>query len=97
MREKRNQKILRMKNRIPDKVLKEIFPKKLSRFQSSDKVYAQLKQMILSGKLNEGQRLRREEFAQIFGVNQTVVARAFFQLKKDGLIIIKLKVGSFVA
>ena len=53
--------------------------------------------MILSGKLNEGQRLRREEFAQIFGVNETVVARAFFQLKKDGLIIIKLKVGSFVA
>ena len=69
----------------------------MSRFQSSDEVYAQLKQMILSGKLNEGQRLRREEFDQIFGVNETVVARAFFRLKKDGLIIIILKVGSFVA
>jgi len=69
----------------------------VSRFQSSDEVYAQLKQMILSGKLNEGQRLRREEFDQIFGVNETVVARAFFRLKKDGLIIIILKVGSFVA
>ena len=54
-----------MKNRIPDKVLEEIFPKKLNRFQSSDEVYAQLKKMILSGKLKKGQRLRRDEFAQI--------------------------------
>ena len=86
----------RSKDRIPDEVFKEIFPKKLSRFQFSDEVYAQLKKMILSGKLKKGQRLRREEFAQIFGVNETVLAKAFFQLKKDGLIIIKPKVGSFV-
>jgi hypothetical protein len=37
------------RDRIPDKVLKEIFPKKLSRSQSSDEVYTQLKTMILSG------------------------------------------------
>ena len=84
------------RDRIPHKVLKEIFPNKLSRFQSSAEVYTQLKTMILSGKLKKGQRLRREEFAQIFGVNETVVARAFSQLKKDGLIIIKPRLGSFV-
>jgi DNA-binding GntR family transcriptional regulator len=85
-----------MKNRIPDEVLKEMFPKKLNRLQSSDVVYAQLKKMILSGKLKEEQRLRREEFAQIFGVSETVVARAFSQLKKIGMIIIKPRVGSYV-
>jgi DNA-binding GntR family transcriptional regulator len=85
-----------MKNRIPDEVLKEMFPKKLNRLQSSDVVYAQLKKMILSGKLKEEQRLRREEFAQIFGVSETVVAGAFSQLKKIGMIIIKPGVGSYV-
>ena len=85
-----------MKNRIPDEVLKEMFPKKLNRLQSPDVVYAQLKKMILSGKLKEEQRLRREEFAQIFGVSETVVARAFSQLKKIGMIIIKPRVGSYV-
>jgi len=82
-----------MKNRIPDEVLKEMFPKKLNRLQSSDVVYAQLKKMILSGKLKEEQRLRREEFPEIFGGSETVVARPFSQLKKIGMIIIKPRVG----
>jgi hypothetical protein len=41
-------------SKIPGKVLKEIFPKKLSRFQPSAEVYTQLKTMILSGKLKKG-------------------------------------------
>jgi hypothetical protein len=41
------------RDRIPDEVLKEIFPKKLNRFQSSDGIYAQLKEVILSGKLKK--------------------------------------------
>jgi DNA-binding FadR family transcriptional regulator len=40
--------------RIPDEVLKEIFPKKLNRYEASEKVYSQLKKMILSGKLKKG-------------------------------------------
>jgi DNA-binding GntR family transcriptional regulator len=36
------------------------------------------------------------KIAQIFNVSEMIVAIAFSQLKKDGLIIIKNGVGSFV-
>lgn len=85
-----------MSDRIPDKVLKEIFPKKIKRSLASEQVYSHLKRMILSGKLKKGQRLMRWRFIQIFGVDETVVAMAFFRLKKDGLIISKGNIGSFV-
>ena len=84
-------------SKIPDEVLKEIFPKKLSRHRASERVYTQLKQMILSGRLKKEKRLLREEIAQNFNVRETAVSTAFSQLKKDGLVIIKGKVGSFVA
>ena len=85
------------RNRIPDEVLKEIFPKKLKRSLGSERIYSQLKQMILSGKLRKGKRLFREKIAQDFNVSETVVAEAFSRLKKDGLVIIRGGVGSFVA
>jgi DNA-binding GntR family transcriptional regulator len=82
-------------DRIPDKILREIFPKKFNRSLASEKVYSHLKQMIVSGKLKKGKRLWRAEIAQKLNVNETAVAKAFSQLKKDGLIIVKH--GSFVA
>ena len=85
------------KDRIPDEVLKEIFPRKLNRYHASEPVYAQLKEMILSGKLKKGQRLMRWEIVQSLNVSEMVVTRAFLQLKKDGLVMIKGRVGSFVA
>jgi DNA-binding GntR family transcriptional regulator len=85
------------REKIPDKVLREIFPKKLRRSLGSERIYSQLKQMILSGKIKKGKRLFRETIAQDFSVSETVVATAFSQLKKDGLVIIKGSVGSFVA
>jgi len=85
------------REKIPDEVLKEIFPKKLKRSLGSERVYSQLKQMILSGKLRKGKRLFREKIAQDFNVCETIVARAFSRLKKDGLVMIKGSVGSFVA
>jgi DNA-binding GntR family transcriptional regulator len=84
------------RDRIPDEILKEIFPRKLSRYQSPDRVYTQLKKMILSGKLKKGKKLLREEIARNFNVSETVVAKAFSQLKKDRLIIIKGRTGSFI-
>jgi len=84
------------RGRIPDEVLKEIFPKKLTRHQASETVFSQLKQMILSGKLKKGKRLLREGIARNFNVSETAVAIAISKLKKDGLIIVKHK-GSFVA
>ncbi len=84
------------RNRIPDKVLKEIFPRKIKRSLASERVYAQLKKMILSGKLKRGKRLHREKIAQDFDVGYTAVCEAFSRLKKDRLVIVKHTAGSFV-
>jgi len=85
------------KHRIPDEVLKKIFPKKLKRSLASERAYNRLKQMILSGKLKKGRRLYREKIAQDFDVGYTAVCEAFSRLKKDGLVIVKRTAGSFVA
>ncbi len=84
------------KRRIPTEVLEGIFPNPLSRLRASEWVYSRLKQQILSGEFKKGQRLLREEIAQNFNVSETNVSRAFSHLKKDGLIVIKGGVGSFV-
>ena len=84
------------RDRIPDEVLKEIFPKKLNRCRVPETVYTELKQMIISGQLGNGKRLVREDIAQHFNVSEMAVTRAFSQLKKDGLVISKGKFGSFV-
>ena len=85
------------RNRIPNEVLKEIFPQKIKRSLGSERVYSQLKQMILSGKLKKGKRLYRERIAQDFDVGCTAVSEAFSRLNRHGLVIIKHSVGSFVA
>ena len=82
---------------IPNRVLKEIFPKKLSRFQSSDEVYRQLKTMILSGKLKKGERLTQEEIVRRFNINRAAVNVAFSRLKKQKLVITKRGMASFIA
>jgi DNA-binding GntR family transcriptional regulator len=84
------------RDRIPDKVLKEIFPKKMSRFQPSDEVYTQLKTMILSAKLKKGEKLTQGEIVQRFNLNWAAVGVAFSRLKKEKLIITKKGIGSFV-
>ena len=85
------------RNRIPNEVLKEIFPKKIKRSLGSERVYVQLRKMILSGKLKRGMRLYREKIAQDFDVGCTAVSEAFSRLKRDGLVIVKHTAGSFVA
>ncbi len=83
-------------DRIPDEVLKDIFPEKLNRRQVSEPIYTELKEMILSGKLKKGQRLVREDIARHFTVNEVAVTKAFSQLRKDGLISSNGRSGSFV-
>lgn len=85
------------KNKISDEVIKEIFSKKLTRYRATERVYAELKKMILSRKFKKGQMLLRAEIGHEFNVSETIVAKAFSQLKKDGLIIVKGGTGSFVA
>jgi len=86
-----------MKDKIPNKVLKEIFPKKVKKLQISQKIYDQLKKMILSGKLKKGQRLVQEKLAHDFNVSRMPIVVALRRLRKDGLVIWKDKKGSFVA
>ena len=85
------------KIKIPDEVIKDIFSKKLKRYRATERVYAQLKNMILSRKFKKGRMLVRAEIAHEFNVSETIVAKAFSQLKKDKLIIVRGGVGSFVA
>jgi DNA-binding GntR family transcriptional regulator len=49
---------MRSENGISEKVLREIFPKKLKRSSVSEQVYSYLKRMILSGKLKRQRLLR---------------------------------------
>jgi len=84
-------------SRIPEEVLKEIFPKKLNRCEASEKVHTQLKKMILSGKLKKGKRLSYDGIVQDFNVSRGIAHKIISQLKKEGFIISKDKVGLFVA
>jgi len=86
-----------MKNVVPEEVLKEIFQRKLKRRDLNGEVYNKLKKMILSGKLKKGERLVQEKLALQFDVSRQTVIFALQQLKKDKLIIIKHKKGSFVS
>ena len=84
-------------SKIPDEVLREIFPEKLKGRETPEELYTLLKKMILSGKLKKGQKLTHEGIANDFNVSRALVHKVIFQLKKDGLIISKGRKGSFVA
>ena len=57
----------------------------------------EMKKMILSHKFKKGQMLLRAEIAHEINVSETIVAKAFSQLKKAKFIIVRGGVGSFVA
>ncbi len=84
-------------SRIPDKVIEEIFPEKLNRRGAPEDLYTRLRRMILSGKLKKGQKLTYDGIALDFNVSRGIVHKVISQLKKDGLIISKWRIGLFVA
>jgi DNA-binding GntR family transcriptional regulator len=84
------------KRRIPDEVVKEIFPKRLKRNLPSREAYDKLQQMILTGKLKKGERLIEQKIAQRFDVSRTSLRRAFSRLKKEGFITIRKEAGTLV-
>jgi len=86
-----------MKNRIPDSVMSEIFPKKVKRSILRGEVYDQLKKMILSGKFRKGQRLVEEELAYRLNVSRNPVHASLLRLRKEKLVIWKHRKGTFVA
>jgi DNA-binding GntR family transcriptional regulator len=86
-----------MKNKIPDQVLSEIFPKRVRRSKLSEEVYNQMKKMILSGKFKKGQRLVEEKLAHRLNVSRNPIQIALLRLRKEKLVIWKYKKGTFVA
>jgi DNA-binding GntR family transcriptional regulator len=86
-----------MKNKIPDTIIDEIFPRKVKRSVLSEEVYDQLKKMILSGKFKKGQRLVEEKLARRLNVSRNPVQIALLRLRKENLVIWKYKKGTFVA
>lgn len=85
-----------MKNKIPDQVLNDIFPKRVKRSKLSDEVYDQLKKMILTGKFKKGQRLVEEKLANRLNVSRNPIQIAFLHLRKEKLLVWKYKKGTFV-
>jgi DNA-binding GntR family transcriptional regulator len=77
-------------------VLKEILPEKLKRCGASEKAHSQLKKMILTAKLKKGERLFYERIVQEFNVSGDIAYGVISQFKRDGLLISKRGVGSFV-
>ncbi len=86
-----------MKHKIPNEVFREIFPRRLKKHHVTPNIYNQLKKMILSGRLEKGQRLVQEKLSHDLNVSRMPIIMALRELKKDGLIIWKYKKGAFVA
>jgi DNA-binding GntR family transcriptional regulator len=86
-----------MKNKIPDTIIDEIFPRKVKRSVLSGEVYERMKKMILSGKFKKGQRLVEEKLARRLNVSRNPVQIALLRLRKENLVFWKYKKGTFVA
>lgn len=85
-----------MKNKIPDQVLNDIFPKRVKREKLSEEVYDQLKKMILTGKFKKGQRLVEEKLAHRLNVSRNPIQIALLRLRREKLLVWKYKKGTFV-
>ena len=63
----------------------------------SDQLYGQILDQIVSGRLNEGDRLPPEkEICEMFGVSRPVVRDALLQLGADGLVQARQGSGTYV-
>lgn len=62
-----------------------------------DIVYEALREAILSGHLEEGQRLNEREFSRELGVSVTPVKRALHRLAYEGLVKVLPRSGTYVA
>lgn len=71
---------------------------KIEKVNLVDAVCHQLREMIVSGKLMEGEKLESEnKLAQAFHVSRVVVREALQQLRSEKLIVTRQGVGTYVA
>lgn len=61
-----------------------------------EKVYKELKNLILQGILQPGEKLVQESLAERFGVSRTPVQQAIYKLEKELLVTIEPRRGAFV-
>ncbi len=58
----------------------------LERFSLKDRVYLEIKNMIMSGEIPPGTRIKEEELARRFGISRTPVREALSRLESLGFI-----------
>lgn len=63
----------------------------------TDRIYLELRQAILSGELQPGQKLRQTGVADDFAVSQSPVREAFERLASDGLVTLTPRRGAEVS
>ena len=62
----------------------------------SQQVYRTLKEMILTGRLSSGEKLRQDALAEELGVSRTPLLSAFSKLEREMLVEIVPRRGAFV-
>ncbi len=62
----------------------------------SQQVYRTLKEMILTGRLSSGEKLRQDSLAEELGVSRTPLLSAFSKLEREMLVEIVPRRGAFV-
>lgn len=64
---------------------------------ASERVIQQIKELILSGELAAGERIRQQELAERFGTSRIPIREAIRYLESDGLVTLKSNSGAWVA
>lgn len=59
-------------------------------------VYTQLRELIVTGKLKPGTRLKEQWLSEQLGVSRSPIREAIVQLSRDGLVTMKARNGDFV-
>jgi DNA-binding GntR family transcriptional regulator len=76
--------------------MEAVFPR-LQHTDLKEEIYALLKDKIIKGDLQPGQRLSFDEVARQMGVSRTPVKDALNRLAAEGLVVIKSRHGTFVS
>lgn len=69
---------------------------RLRRQSSADQVAAHVRQMIMTGQMRKGDRLRQDEIAEELGVSRIPVREAIIALDREGWLSFEANRGAFV-
>jgi DNA-binding GntR family transcriptional regulator len=69
---------------------------RIHREELSERVYREIKEMILKNQLTSGEKLNQEHLARRLGVSRTPLVAAFFKLEQQMLVELVPRRGAFV-